>query len=205
MLKWLSLFLDDPQTAEARLLKQLLKESPEYPDWSSSVQPVLNRLLESSQIRRPLVCKVLDMPIINAFALPHKTIVLSQLFVEFCRDQRDQIAFALAHEVAHIHLGHARKRVLANTMMTVAPLANPILGIGLRMLFDRAYTREQEFEADDLAVRLSSRAGYAPSGSTALLERLGSVSAPGNLVSQLLGTHPPWQERVNLLTRVIHA
>ena len=116
MLKWLNLILDDPPTAEARLLTQLLKESPEFPDWSAAVQPVLSRLLERSPVRRPIACRVLDMPVFNALALPHKTIVLSQLLVEFCRDQRDQLAFVLAHELAHIHLGHARKRTLANTV-----------------------------------------------------------------------------------------
>ncbi len=161
MLQWLSLLADDAPTAETRLLKQLLRESREFPDWSTALQPILARLLGQFPTRQPIVCRVLDMPVFNALALPHRTIVLSRLMVDFCRDRTDQMAFVVAHEVAHIHLGHARKRVLANTMMTVAPLANPLLGIGLRMLFDRAYTREQEFEADSYAVRLCSRAGYA--------------------------------------------
>jgi Zn-dependent protease with chaperone function len=137
--------------------------------------------------------------------LPHKTIVLSQLFVEFCRGQSDQMAFVLAHELAHIHLGHARERSLANTLMGVTSIANPILGVGLRMLFDRAYTHEQEFEADDWAVRLSARAGYAPAGSVALLERLGVANGPTNLVSRMLSTHPPLKERVNLLKGAVRA
>jgi len=122
--------------------------------------------------------QVLDVPVINAFALPHKTIVLSQLLVEFCRDQRDQMAFVIAHELAHLHFGHARERSIANAVTTVAPLANPILGIGLRMLFDRAYTREQEFEADAWAVRQCAKSGFAPSASIALLERLDNAMFP---------------------------
>jgi Zn-dependent protease with chaperone function len=143
------------------------------------------------------------MPIFNAFALPHRTIVLSQLLVDFCRDQRDQLAFVLGHEVAHIHLGHARERNFANALMTFAPLANPLLGIGLGMVFDRAYTREQEFEADHWAVRLSARADYEPSASVALLERLGHGNASSNLISKMLSTHPPLNERVHFLNEAI--
>jgi Zn-dependent protease with chaperone function len=203
MLKWLNLLLDDPLTAESRLLSALLKESPEHPDWSAAVQPVLGRLLEYSQIKRPIVCKVLGMPVFNACALPHKTVVLSQLLVEFCRDRCDQMAFVVAHEVAHIHFGHARERGIANAVLTVAPLANPLLGFGLGMLFDRAYTREQEFEADAWAVQLCARAGYAPSAAIAILERLGHGEAQINLVSKMLSTHPPLIDRIRLLNETI--
>jgi Zn-dependent protease with chaperone function len=201
MLQWLSLLFDDAPTADARLLRQLLKESPEIADWSSAVQPVLSRLLERNRIQRPIVCRVVDMPTFNALALPHKTIVVSQLLVEFCRDRRDEMAFVLAHELAHIHLRHAKERSWANAAMTVAPLANPILGFGLRTLFDRAYTREQEFEADNLAVRLLSQAGYSPTGSIALLERLESANVPNDLVSTILSTHPPMRDRISQLRR----
>jgi predicted Zn-dependent protease len=143
------------------------------------------------------------MPVLNACALPYKTIVTSQLLVEFCRDRRDQMAFVVAHEAAHIHLGHARERNLANALLTVAPLANPILGVGLRMLFDRAYTREQEFAADAWAVRICARAGYEPSASIALLTRLSQGEAPTNLVSKMLSTHPPLAERVKFLNNAI--
>lgn len=203
MLKWLNLLLDDPRAAEARLLPPLLKESPEYPDWSAAVQPVLARLLDANRMNRKMVCRVLDIPALNAFALPHKTVVVSQLLVDFCRDRADQMAFVVAHEVAHIHLGHARERNWANAVLTVAPLANPLVGAGLRFLFDRAYTREQEFEADATAVRLCARAGYAPFGSVALLDRLAHGGAPGPLVAQLLSTHPPMAERVILLNQAI--
>jgi Zn-dependent protease with chaperone function len=185
------------------MLGALLQESPEYLDWSRAVQPVLNCLLERNRIKRLIVCRVVDLPALNAIALPHKTIVLSQLLVEFCRNQRDQMAFVLGHELAHIHLGHARERNVANGIMTVAPLANPLLGVGLGMFFDRAYSREQEFEADHWAVRFAARAGYVPSASIALLQRLGGGEAPNNLVSQLLGTHPPLTERLQHLREAI--
>src|SRR5262249_14511216 len=180
----------DPPATERRLLRELLRESPEIPDWSAAVQPVLNRLLDGGPVKRAMVCRVLDVPALNAFALPHQTVVVSQLLVAFGRDRADQMAFVLALEAAPIPLGPARDRNVANTVLTAAPLANPLIGMGLRTLFDRAYTREQEFEADEWAVRQCARAGYAPAAAMTLLSRLGHGEAPRDLVAGLLNTHP---------------
>jgi Zn-dependent protease with chaperone function len=199
MLNWLWQLLDAPATTEARLLGQLLKGSPELPDWSSGVQPVLTRLLVCSKIERPMVSRVLAMPVFNALALPHKTIVLAQSLVEFCRYERDQLAFVLAHEAAHIQLGHAGQRSRANALLTVLRTANPLVGMGIRMLFDRAYSREQEFEADRHAVTLCVRAGYAPQAATAFLTRLGALDSSTGGIGQFLSTHPPLQERIEQL------
>jgi Zn-dependent protease with chaperone function len=200
MLKWFWQLLDDPATVESRLLRQLLGDATELPEWSLEVQRVLTRLLDSNRIRRPMVCRVLDMPVFNALALPHKTIVLSRSFVEFCRDERHQIAFVLAHEAAHIHLGHAWDRSRANALVSLLRTANPLVGVGMRMLLDRAYSREQEFEADKLAVNLAARAGYAPEGAMTLLTRLAGLAGTSNsVVRQLLSTHPPVKERIGQL------
>src|SRR5882724_2862426 len=135
MLKWMMELFDNPVKAESQLLGPLLRASPEFPEWSAAVQPVLTRLLAYNRIRRPMVSRVLDIAEFNAFALPHKSIVLAQPLVEFCRDERDQIAFIVAHEAAHIHLGHAGERSRANALVTVLRTANPLMGMGLRMLF----------------------------------------------------------------------
>jgi predicted Zn-dependent protease len=118
--------------------------------------------------------------------------------VDFCRDQRDQIAFVLAHEAAHIHLGHARERSQANALAAMLGTANVLIGLGLRFLLDRAFSREQEFEADRLAVRFCTRAGYAPQAAVAFLERLASVD-PSTGAGPLLSTHPPLKDRVSQL------
>ena len=201
MMNWLWQLFDDPKISEAKLLKQLLRESPELPEWSAAVQPVLTRLLTSNQIQRPMYIRVLTMPVMNAQALPYSTIVLAESLVEFCRNERDQLAFVLAHEAAHIHLGHAKERSQANALATVLRV-NPLIGIGVRMLFDRAFSREQELEADRVAVTLCARAGYAPQAAIAFLTRLSVfASSPGG-VGQLMSTHPLMKERIAQLRTV---
>ena len=54
MMTWLWELFDDPKVAEAKVLKQLLRDAPELPEWSVAVQPVLTRLLTSNQIQQPM-------------------------------------------------------------------------------------------------------------------------------------------------------
>jgi Zn-dependent protease with chaperone function len=195
MLNWIWELFDEPAEAETRLLSQLLRQAPELPDWSAAVQPVLTRLLTHNRIERPMFSRVLTMPIFNALALPHQTIVLSESLVEFCRNERDQLAFVLAHEAAHIYLGHAKERSRAKALTNVLRI-NPLLGIGVRFLFDRAFSREQEFEADCTASRFCVRAGYAPQEAIAFLMRLEGFASSNEVMPQLLSTHPPIRERI---------
>ena len=202
MLNWIWEFLDDPAQGEAKVLGQLLRQAPELPDWSAAVQPVLARLLSASKIERPMITRVLSLPIFNALALPHQTIVLAESLVEFCRDERDQMAFVVAHEAAHIHLGHAKERSRAKALAGFLRI-NPLLGMGIRFLFDRAFSREQEFEADRGALTLCVRAGYSPHAGIAFLERLGAYASGTGTALQILSTHPPIKDRIAQLQGIV--
>ena len=48
MLHWNWELFDDPATVESGLMGPLLRESPELPEWSAAVQPVLTRLLTTN-------------------------------------------------------------------------------------------------------------------------------------------------------------
>lgn len=185
---------DDPAKADARLLAQMTAESPELPEWSAAVGRVLAPLVQANGITRPIAGRVLEMPL-NALALPHHTIVVARSLVEFCRQHTHQMAFVLAHELAHIHLGHAGDRARLNALAGLLGSTNLVVGMVSRLLLDRAYSREQEFEADEKAVELCKRAGYAASAGAVFLERLRDLDR-GTGVGHLLDTHPPLGERV---------
>lgn len=185
---------DDPAAADARLLAQMTAESPELPEWSAAVWRVLAPLVEQNGLTRPIVGRVLEMPL-NALALPHQTIVVARSLVEFCREHTPQMAFVLAHELAHIHLGHAGDRARLNALAGLLGSTNLVVGMVSRLLLDRAYSREQEFEADETAVGFCKRAGYAASAGAVFLERLRNLDRSTG-VGHLLDTHPPLAERV---------
>ena len=188
--------VEDESDVEARTLEGMLKESPELPDWSAAVQPVLDRLLHHNGIQRRLVCRVLSRMPFNALALSHRTIVLAESLVEFCRGRTHQMAFVVAHELSHLYRTHARERSNIGTVAGMALVANPIVAFGLKALLDRGCSRENEFEADRDAVTFCHRAGYSTAAGAEFLERLAAGELPKNVIKQLLSTHPPLSERL---------
>jgi predicted Zn-dependent protease len=72
----------------------------------------------------------------------------------------------------------------------------------LRMLFDRAFSREQEFEADRNAVTMCANAGYAREAGAVFLARLRTLDQSTG-VWQILSTHPPLTERITHVREVV--
>ncbi len=96
--------------------------------------------------------------------------------------------------------------------MSAAAMASPGRGalaawirqVGVQWL-ERAYSREQEYEADELGLRLSRTAGFDPAGAIRALTRLGELERPREPIGldAYLSTHPPVEERVRRLRLVI--
>ena len=196
MLNLLWKLVEDESDVEARTLEGMLKENPELPDWSAAVQPLLDRLVQHNGVKRPLAVRVLSRMPFNALALAHKTIVIAESLVEFCRGRTHQMAFVVAHEVSHLHRGHASERFGIGTVAGMALTVNPIVAFGLKKLLDVGCSRENEFEADRDAVTFCHRAGYSAAAGAEFLERLASGEVPKNVIQQLLSTHPPLGERL---------
>lgn len=80
----------------------------------------------------------------------------------------DELAFVLAHEMAHVNLLHVplrRTQAIFNDRMREDPF------------FSASYTTEQEAEADRLAVLYASLAGYDPEAGARIWDRTGDTEA----------------------------
>ena len=144
----------------------------------------------------------------TAFALPGGFVFVAPALVDLARRDRDEIAFVIAHEMAHVIRRHAIDRLLGQKAITAAALATPaartlapwVRQVGFQWL-EKAYSREQEFEADELGGRLMRAAGFDPLGAVRVLRRLGGIDAgsdPAGL-GAYLSTHPPVDERIREL------
>ena len=141
----------------------------------------------------------------TAFALPGGFIFVARSLVELCEQDREELAFVLAHEMAHVIRRHAIDRLLREKAVSVASLAAPGRGaltswirkVGFQWL-ERAYSRDQEFEADELGMLLMQAAGFDPAGAVRLLQRLNGLDrTPDPLgLGPYLSTHPPVDDRV---------
>jgi predicted Zn-dependent protease len=146
----------------------------------------------------------------TAFALPGGFIFVAQSLVELCDKDRDEAAFVIAHEMAHVIRRHAINRLLRQTALSAASLASPGRGwlapwirrVGLQWL-ESAHSREHEFEADALGGLLMRAAGFDPAGAIRLLERLRGLDQTSDRsgLGVYFQTHPAVEDRILNLRR----
>lgn len=119
---------------------------------------------------------------LEARAYPSGQVVLAAPFVARFVQSEDELAFLLAHEMAHVLLEHARRGYEAAVPLT--RLAGPVdarlieenvkssLPLQLRLL---PLLRAQESEADRTGAQLAAAAGFEPSAGAVLLARMASL------------------------------
>lgn len=114
-----------------------------------------------------------------------------QLSSRFLTDYpEDQVAAAMAHELAH-NILHHRERLEAQGV-SYGLLAG--LGRNVR------YFRQTEIEADILSVSLLANAGYDPNAAARFWRDFGPKHAGGVLLSR---SHPAWRDRLATIEHAI--
>lgn len=148
---------------------------------------------------------ILDDPMVNAFALPGGYVYVTRgLLAHLGSD--DELAAVLAHEAAHVSARHGvvqlRKQEVARRSVGLFRIVDPDLrhigGIAARSagLALLRYSREDEHEADDLALRYEKAAGWNPAASVRVLDILAALERrSGSKVPPWLSTHPDSQAR----------
>lgn len=165
----------------------------------------------------------------NAFSAPGGFILVSHGMVEFLLNE-DELAAVLAHEIAHISLGHGVSAVktsqltrtgmqlgknflaaeAAKNSAVAAVVSSEItesVGSMVTMLVEKGYSRHQEYEADEEGAMILYRAGYNPHAMLSLLKRLGGEDSGGADLGSLLDgvqrSHPSGEERKARLAEII--
>lgn len=163
---------------------------------------------------------VLDTPLANAFALPGGYVYVTRGLLGLANDEAE-LAGVLAHEIGHVTARHSAQRITQAQYGQLGAMGAAVLGgilLGregaqvagqaaqsVALGWVQGYSREQEFEADQLGVRYLSRAGYDPRGMARFLATLQAdeqLSAresgrqvPGG-APDWLATHPRTLERI---------
>ncbi|GIW82787.1 MAG: hypothetical protein KatS3mg105_4594 [Gemmatales bacterium] len=140
---------------------------------------------------------------VNAFALPGGYIFVTAPLLQLCQGKADEVAFVLAHEMAHVTLRHAIDRLMAESVIRAAtslPMARGIIKPSIvslaGTLLQQGYSQDQELEADRFGIQLIRQAGFQPAASCWFFQRL-QQQLGGN--ASLLGyfsSHPPLQLRI---------
>ncbi|MBR4791425.1 MAG: M48 family metallopeptidase [Treponema sp.] len=178
---------------------------------------------------------ILDTDEINAMATPGGHIFVSRGLIE-CTDSEDALAAVLAHEIAHVQLGHSVQAIKASRVrsavsdttkavaVTSIVAANARAGGTLsdremkqvmeavntfsdatnevtKTLVNTGFSKEQEFEADKLALYIMQNAGYDP---YAMLDMLSQIEESTSNTGWG-ATHPSPKERIKKVQKELNS
>jgi predicted Zn-dependent protease len=129
----------------------------------------------------------LNSAVENAFSVPGGYVYVTRQLMSLMDDE-SELAFAVGHEVGHVAADHAHIREQYEQRSTGGILGQIVgavfgdsyLGSVIRAraaLQTLSFSREQEYQADELALRYMIRAGYDPAGGPELLAALSRQSA----------------------------
>jgi len=156
---------------------------------------------------------VVNSDVVNAFAVPGCYIYVTRGLLALANSEAE-LAYVLGHEVGHVTAAHSQKRQNASILTGLGALAVGILtgsgdlaqlaGQGAQ-LYTLRYSREQEFESDDLGVRYMVQSGYDPYAAADMLgalsehDRLQSVvrSRDAKSTPEWARSHPLTENRIS--------
>ncbi|MBM3511502.1 MAG: peptidase M48 [Alphaproteobacteria bacterium] len=163
---------------------------------------------------------VLDSPVVNAFALPGGYVYVTRGLVALANSEAE-LAGVIGHEIGHVVARHSAQRY---SQAVAAQLGATILGAAIgnsavNQLFETgaslyllSFSRDQEFEADQLGIRYLTRAGYEPAAEAQFLQSLiyekeldeKINSANGRQPrAEFLQTHPNTPDRVQAAIQAV--
>ncbi len=190
----------------------------EDPDLQAYVQGLGKRLAASSERPDlPWSFRVVDDPVVNAFALPGGYIYVTRGIMAHLNSEAE-LAAVVGHEIGHVTARHSvnqmSKAQLAQLGLGVGAILAPermdsfggLLQTGVGLLFLK-YSRDDERQADDLGLRYLMRGGYNPWPMAEVFGLLEAVSASGGggRAPGWLATHPAPENRREWAQRAIPA
>lgn len=149
------------------------------------VDEVAREVLAESHMRRSdtpaqfreteFTFRVLDSPIVNAFALPAGYIYVSRGLLAHLNNEA-QLAVVLGHEIGHVAARHASQRAARQQLTQIGLIGGAVLGQSVlgddagsqilnlggtaAQLISLSYSRGHERESDALGVEYATLAGY---------------------------------------------
>ncbi len=158
---------------------------------------------------------LLNSPKVNAFALPGGYLYITRGLLALANDSAE-IAAVVSHEMAHVAANHAilRQEKQASTALGERVVTEVLgdsnsarIALAANQLKLSEFSREQEFQADAVGIRMTGNAGYDPFAGARFLETLhafrninrSGLAAFDN--TSFLTSHPSTPRRTELAKR----
>jgi len=151
---------------------------------------------------------------INGLAAPDGRIFLTRGFLDRYKlgeVTADELASVIAHELGHVALGHSRRRMIdfsgqnAVRVALTAILGRFLPGIGawvaqgLVTLLAASLSRKDEYEADEYAAALLTKAGIGTAPQKALLSKLETLTGMRGAPPVWTASHPATPDRIRAI------
>jgi predicted Zn-dependent protease len=155
----------------------------------------------------PWTFSVVDVPAVNAFALPGGYIYVTRGLLAHMTDEAE-LAGVLGHEIGHVtarHSAQAYTRAVGGQAALLGlgifvPATRPFgeaMGTGLQLLFLK-YGRDDELQSDRLGAEYAAAGGWDPGGVPDFLTTLSRISEETDRrgIPNWLSTHPQPDDRI---------
>jgi len=200
----------------ARILGQFKEyKNPKLKRYVSLVGKSL--ALNSSRNEIDFHFTILDADFINAYSAPGGYIFITRGAIKAMRDE-SELAAVLAHEVAHITEKHIVNefKIKGHDSSAAAGVSN-LLGSSsssakvafsqsvdnaTHKLINKGFKKEEELQADNVALLLLAATGYDPSSMRRYLKRVKRINKKTASRSKHKPTHPPTSKRLKSLKRI---
>lgn len=171
------------------------------------VQQVMNKLFP--EFRGTIRVKVIDSPILNAFALPNGSIYFNSGLIARA-DNEAQLATVLAHEGAHFTNKHSLQQRRVVKSRSAFAMSTAIIGVPVADLIAISsiygFSRDLEREADAVGYERLQAAGYDVGESVKVFEHLyAEVKALDIRQPVFFSSHPALKERIDSFNSLIKA
>ena len=143
--------------------------------------------------------KVVETDEVNAYAIAGGRMFFNTGLLDFLETE-DEIAFVMAHEIAHNELRHCIKRV---QYAAIASSIDPSFGEIVQLaygIYSMPFTKYDEYEADELGVWLMKKAGYDKQGAVDFFTKLEELEKEYGIderdaVNDFISSHPTARDR----------
>ena len=192
-----------------RTRKELDERSTELAD--GELRRVLDSMASALEVER-IPVHIYEIDPVNGLAAPDGRIFITRGFYSKYRQgavSAEELASVVAHELGHVALGHARRRMidfsgqnamraaLGMVLARIIPGIGPLIAGALTSLLAARISRSDEYEADAYASALLVKAGIGTGPQKSLFGKLEALTlSRAGAVPAWLMSHPKTEERV---------
>jgi len=148
----------------------------------------------------PFTFRVVDSPVVNAFALPGGYVYFTRGILAHFNSEAE-LAGVMGHEIGHVTARHGAEQQSKAQLATLGLGLATVFSEGFRRygqlaqtglgLFFLKYSRDNESESDQLGVEYSTKSGYDSMHMSRFFRTIGRIGEKsGSSIPNFLSTHP---------------